>query len=460
MATSPQAHPDRGVRRTRNAREASSGLRGRLWVAFVLQLAAISVATLLSVFGAWIVLRDVLIQNALKQESAHFWARLERNRAAELPDTFNMHGFLLTDESQTHVPKQLREFKVGTYHAVNLRGGEALVYVSEPDPRRQPQLRGKLFLVFEQEQVDRLALWFGFVPLTIVLAVIYSTTWLTYRVSRRAISPLIWLASQVRGFDPKYPDLAALEPSNLPPDADGDVRVLSESIHGFAKRLEEFVDRERNFTRDASHELRSPITVIKVAADVLLEEEGMSAFGQRTAARIKRAVRDMEALIEALLILAREADVGLPDEDFVVGEIAADEVEKAQDLVKGKPVDVRLQCEHDFALHAPPKVLAVMLSNLLRNACLYTEQGTVTVTVSRDFVRVDDTGAGMSAEDLARAGQQPFFRGAQSDVRGGHGVGLTIVRRLSERFAWPMELRSQPGAGTSATIRFPNPQPL
>ena len=51
------------------------GLRGRLWVAFVLQIAAISVATLLSVYGAWVVLRDVLIQNALMQEAQHYWVR-------------------------------------------------------------------------------------------------------------------------------------------------------------------------------------------------------------------------------------------------------------------------------------------------------------------------------------------------------------------------------------------------
>jgi len=445
----------------RGLRAAADGsLRGKLWVAFVLQLSAISVATLLSVYGAWVVLRDVLIQNALMQEASHFWERLDRDPSAKVPDTYNMHGYLLLPGTEATVPEALHGFAAGSYHSVNLRGSDALVYVAEPDRQLHPDLQGRLFLVFEQEQVDRLALWFGFVPLTMVLAVIYITTWLTYRVSRRAVSPVIWLAAQVRNFDPKRPDLAALEPASLPVDADGDVQVLASAIHGFASRLEDFVERERNFTRDASHELRSPITVIKVAADVLLEEEGLSEFGKRSATRIKRSIRDMEALIEAFLILAREADVGLPEEDFVVGEIVDDEVDKAQDLVHGKPVEVRRQREHDFALHAPPKVLAVMLSNLLRNACLYTEQGSVTVTVGRDFLRVEDTGVGMSAEDLAKVGQQPFFRGAQSSVRGGHGVGLTIVQRLSDRFGWPFELSSQLGVGISAPIRFPNPQPL
>jgi signal transduction histidine kinase len=444
----------------RTAQPAQGGLRGRLWVAFVLQIAAISVATLLSVYGAWVVLRDVLIQNALVQEAQHYWERLERDPDAEVPDTFNMHGYLARGGDFATVPEALHGFVPQSYHAVSLRGSSALVYVSEPDAKRHPQLKGRLYLVFEQEQVDRLALWFGFVPLTMVLVVIYITTWLTYRVSRRAVSPVIWLAGQVRAFDPKKPDLATLEPANLPRDADEDIQVLAGAIHSFASRLEEFIERERNFTRDASHELRSPITVIKVAADVLLEEDALSEFGQRSAQRIRRSIRDMEALIEAFLILAREADVGLPEEDFVVGEIVEDEVERAQDLVRGKPVEVRLLREADFALHAPPKVFSVMLSNLLRNACAYTNEGSVTVTLGRDFVRVEDTGVGMSEEVLERVGRQPFFRGDQAATRGGHGVGLTIVRRLSDRFGWPVELTSKLGVGTCATIRFPNPQSI
>jgi signal transduction histidine kinase len=445
---------------TRTAQPAQGGLRGRLWVAFVLQIAAISVATLLSVYGAWVVLRDVLIQNALVQEAQHYWERLERDPDAQVPDTFNMHGYLARGGDVSTVPESLRGFAPQSYHAVSLRGSSALVYVAEPDPKRHPGLKGRLYLVFEQEQVDRLALWFGFVPLTMVLVVIYITTWLTYRVSRRAVSPVIWLAGQVRAFDPKKPDLASLEPASLPRDADEDIQVLAGAIHSFASRLEEFIERERNFTRDASHELRSPITVIKVAADVLLEEEQISEFGQRSAQRIRRSIRDMEALIEAFLILAREADVGLPEEDFVVGEIVEDEVDRAQDLVRGKPVEVRLVREADFALHAPPKVFSVMLSNLLRNACAYTNEGSVTVTLGRDFVRVEDTGVGMSEEVLERVGRQPFFRGDQAATRGGHGVGLTIVRRLSDRFGWPVEMTSKLGVGTRATIRFPNPQSI
>jgi signal transduction histidine kinase len=285
-----------------------------------------------------------------------------------------------------------------------------------------------------------------------VLLIIYVTTWLTYRASRRAISPVIALAKAVRGWDPKHPDLAALDPQNFSSDPDGDVETLAYALHSFASRIEEFVERERNFTRDASHELRSPLTVIKVAADVVLEEE-LSPFSQRAVERIRRSVRDMEAMIEAFLILAREADTGLPQEDFVANEAVREELERAQPLVEGKPVELSFEEQATFELHAPPKVFAAMIGNLIRNACLYTEAGKVHVLVGAGFVSVKDSGIGMSAEELKQA-FQPYFRGNRS-TRGGYGVGLSLVQRLSERFGWPVEMQSELGVGTTATIRFP-----
>ncbi|HRG16969.1 MAG TPA: HAMP domain-containing sensor histidine kinase, partial [Pseudomonadota bacterium] len=342
------------------------GLRGRLWVAFVMQTVAIALATLLGVYAAMLVLRDVLIQRALVEEAQHYWKRLDLDANAALPDTYNMQGYLrLPGQAAATIPAYLRDLDPG-YHSMHAPGVDELVLVGDRDGRR-------LWLVFDQHQVDRLALWFGLVPLTLVLGTVYLVSWITYRASRRAVSPVIRLAEVVREQDPKHPDWRAICTVAGAGDADDEVMILADAIRSFAERNADFVERERNFTRDASHELRTPLTVVKVAADVL-EEEALTAFGARSVQRIKRATRDMEALIQAFLILAREGDTGLPNERFVVNDIAAEEVERAQDLVAGKSVTVRLIETARIEIDAPPRVFAVLISNLLRNACQYTEQ--------------------------------------------------------------------------------------
>ena len=74
------------------------GLRRKIWVVFVLQIAAISFATVVGVYGAAAILKDVLIKEALKDEAGHYFQRLAADPAAELPDTYNMRGYLVRQE--------------------------------------------------------------------------------------------------------------------------------------------------------------------------------------------------------------------------------------------------------------------------------------------------------------------------------------------------------------------------
>ncbi|MCX7042418.1 MAG: HAMP domain-containing sensor histidine kinase [Gammaproteobacteria bacterium] len=423
-----------------------SGLRRKIWVAFILQAAAISFAAVLGVYGASAVLKHVLIQRALQEEAAHFWGRREDDPAATVPDTYNMNGYLVRTGDLSRVPEPLQPLPVG-FHSLPRAQGGSLVMVEDRGGMR-------LYLLFKQEQVDSLAFWFGMAPLALVLAVVYLIAWTTYRTSKRVVSPVIWLANQVRHWDPKHPDATALKPENLPVDVEGETLTLASSLHDFASRIGSFVEREHNFTRDASHELRTPLTVIRVAGDMMDGDESLSPMARRSLKRIQGAGRDMEALIEAFLILAREGDTGLPDDDFSVGAVACEELEKSRPLLAGKPVELELHREADLQLHAPARVFSVMLGNLLRNACHYTEQGKVVVTVRRDSVQVADTGVGMSPDELARV-FEPFYR-AGDGRKDGQGIGLSIVRRLSERYGWPVRLESEPGKGTTATISFPS----
>jgi len=134
--------------------------------------------------------------------------------------------------------------------------------------------------------------------------------------------------------------------------------------------------------------------------------------------------------------------------------VLADELDRARLLATDKPIGSRLQATHRVFVDAPEKLLPVMLGNLLRNAFSYTDAGEVTVEVGAGTVVIRDTGVGI-APDKLDAMYQPFVRG-DTARRGGHGVGLTIVRRLSDRFGWPVTIDSTLGIGTRVTIRFPD----
>jgi signal transduction histidine kinase len=423
----------------------------RFWVMFSLWVAAISIVTALGAYAAVSSVPQAVARQELDREAIYLTRQLALDPNAPLPNTWLIHGYLQAPgQSNAAVPPDLRVLATG-YHRVHLADGTSSTVRVSDTPH------GRLYLLFNNDRPSSVVVLFALIPLALVVLIIYFATWLTYRASRKALSPLVALARVVRHWNPDHPDPAALAPERLPAATDSDVEVLVAALHSFAKRLDAFVERERNFTRDASHELRTPLTVMKVAADVLADEEGLSPFAQRSLDRIRRSVREMEALIETFLVLARESESGLREEDFLANDVVAAEVSRYRELLGRKPVVLVLLERARFALHAPPRVFAVMVGNLIRNACLYTEQGSVTVEVEADRVRVIDTGSGMSEEDIERA-FQPFYRGSRTGGKG-HGIGLAIVRRIADRYGWQVTLDSELGRGTTATAQFPAAQP-
>lgn len=418
------------------------GLSRKIRIAFILQAVMIGLAIVLSVYLISVVVNHGLFNTALQEEADHYWQLYEASDAQPPPNTYSLRGYLVPrGHSSLVLPENLRGLAPGFHE---LKDDGMLVLVDERGA-------GRLYLVFLRSQAERLAFWFGTVPVVTALVAIYVISWLTYRSSKRLVSPVSWLARQVAQWDPRRPDSSALAPGRLPADLQGEARQLAAALHRLAERVSAHVARERNFTRDASHELRTPLTVIRMASDMALGEDSPPRVA-RALQRIQRAGRDMEAVIDAFLILAREAEVEPQSEDFDLVELAEHEADNARALLIGKPVELHVDARARPQLHAPPRVMHVLVSNLLRNACSYTDHGRIELIVEADRVRVRDTGIGMSTEALQRA-FEPFYRVDASRPHG-TGLGLSIVSRLCERFGWKVELESRLGEGTTATIRF------
>ena len=256
-------------------------------------------------------------------------------------------------------------------------------------------------------------------PVWAVLALIVITTVLAWLAARREWQPVTALARLIDGWD-QHPDLAALSPERLSRRTDAAIASLARGLHGFATRIAGYTERERNFTRDASHELRSPLTVIKMSVDMLAEEQGLSDFGERSLQRIRRSTREMEALVEALLILARESDNGVDDEVFVVNDALRHELDFARDMLVGRPIELQLEEPSRFALRGSPRVFAVLFWQLIRNACQQTERGRVVVTVMPGMVVVANQSEPLS--EPGNGGKMPLY-GADR-----HGFELAPVK--------------------------------
>jgi signal transduction histidine kinase len=245
-------------------------------------------------------------------------------------------------------------------------------------------------------------------------------------------------------------------PDNLPTDLsntffDDEVGVLAKALEQAMKRVETYVEREYRFSRYASHELRTPVTIIKGAVGLLKKKfasEKDPAY--RPLKRIERAVTNMENIIETLLWLSREDTAIEQNQVFAVVSIVRETIEQNRYLLVDKPVEIELISENIPQLSIPAPIFQIMLTNLIRNAIQHTATGKISVLVQDDRVSVSDTGAGMDPEELKLV-TQLHLRGDRYE---GFGLGLSIVKRLCDRLEWQLKIESQRGRGTMAQLIF------
>ncbi len=417
------------------------GLIHKINRAFIFQGLFISIAALLSVFFAKVVLEETLIKEAIQQEAEYFWKRYQSDDTFALPDTQNLTGYFdieqLPGDIKTRLPLTQGFHESSEQHIV--------VYKTRQDDK-------DLYLLYYRDQVDSLAMYYGLFPLTLILIFLYTALWFSYRFSRRMVSPVSWLASQVNRIDFSAKKISPINLDEIPFETDDEIQLLANSIVHLGERVDNFIERERNFTRDASHELRSPLTVIRIATDMLQSEHSLSELASNSLQKIRRAADDMEDLTEAFLLLARESDDAISMEAVNVNDIVKQEIERAKPFNRLKNIPVSVTEHHVLIITASDKVLSILLGNLIRNAILYTDTGAIKATITEKSVIIEDSGIGMSKEEINKI-FIPHYRASNNDSIG-HGVGLTIVKRLSERFHWLLDIKSFPGKGTRIEVSF------
>jgi signal transduction histidine kinase len=233
-----------------------------------------------------------------------------------------------------------------------------------------------------------------------------------------------------------------------------ELSAVAASFNRMADTLASSLRAQRDFVANASHQLRTPLTGLKLRLEAIRGEGGVAA---ENAAKAEAEVDRLEALVEDLLELARASTV-LPTGTTVdLAEVAGQAVERWQDPAAEAGQTVALGEHASAPVFADPGDLAHVLDNLIENAVRYCPAGThITVETSspnsRAALVVADDGPGIPPAERARVFER-FYRGSEARRSGpGTGLGLAIVYELVERWGGDVRLLDGPGTRVAATF--------
>jgi signal transduction histidine kinase len=230
---------------------------------------------------------------------------------------------------------------------------------------------------------------------------------------------------------------------------DREVVTLAAAFDAYARRVASLLGREKEFTGNVSHELRTPLTTIKTGCELLAQDGGLSDRSRARVHAIAASADHIAGLIDALLLLGRE--VPIEAESVVsLAEVAEEAAAPLRAAFEAKGLRFVVDVAPSAIARVNRTALQLTLTNLLKNAVVYTDGGEIRVRWVDGVLAVSDTGVGIAPADLPHIFQRAF-RGANARASG-TGIGLAIVRRIAERFGWCIDAESEPGRGTTFRI--------
>lgn len=371
-----------------------------------------------------------LHSDLLDQVRAH--ASLEQPLVLPMTDTTY---YKLPAEQQTLLPEAFRGYPEGGHEVLLADGAYNLFVHYEPGWEH--------VLVQDQSEFERYELRvFGGAGLA-VLGVWILGFWLSRRLSRQILQPVSRLAEEVEKL--RHQPGARLQDA-YPQD---EVGQLVHTFEEYAARLQELLRREQQFSANASHELRTPMMVIRGALDMLRETGSGTAAESRQLDRMAAALDDMQRQVELFLQLSRAPEAAARhDTPIPLKPLAARCIETWQGQARARGLTLTLSAGEGDGPLVPATLAGAVINNLLRNALAHTTEGGIELCLGPGWLAVCDSGEGIEPDVLAQVRERGMSSG------GGFGLGLAIVERVCEHQGWQLSLAANRPKGTRVRIGF------
>jgi signal transduction histidine kinase len=247
----------------------------------------------------------------------------------------------------------------------------------------------------------------------------------------------------------------------LPQNKD-ELHLLSKTINNLLDRVENAIEREKQFTSDASHELRTPLAVIKGTLEVLVRKPRSQEEYKEKIDFCVNEVNRLNLLVDELLLLARfeNQKQSLKIEKVSLNAVFLDIISRNSSIINEKKLNCEALFSKDFYIQTDTYLFSIIVNNILTNAVKYSKaNGLITFDISvknnKVFCTISDCGIGIASEDLQKIFDQ-FYRSKSNEhpeIKG-TGLGLSIVKRLCILLQIDLKIESTEGKGTKVILGF------
>ncbi|MGB2078988.1 MAG: sensor histidine kinase [Vibrio sp.] len=370
-------------------------------------------------------------ESQLEVISLHHWLDTEAQHYIERYDEVGLKARLpneaefLSYWTETPIPNWLRSYDSPGFYE-HLLGEEDKHFIVFPHPSGQ----GLMYLMFQDDADDYLdgyegslhSFTFIFGCLLTLAVSLYG-----YFFVRSIAKPLNQIEQKIQQMSPDMPDFAVDSPYK-------ETRHIEQALLDNKQHIAHFFQREKEFSRFSSHELRTPIMVIKGSSDILAKVPDQPNIAKRAIKRMQLASDEMKILTETFLLLGKETIEPHHFDTFQIDELLSQELDHLQGMFAKQGASYQLNITHPQSVYAPKSFILIVINNLIKNAFSYSI-GDIIIDLAANQLTITNR----------HDGNETF--------NAGYGCGLVIVERICERQKWHFDIQDD-GQSFKASLTF------
>ncbi len=383
------------------------------------------------------ILEDDLLARQTEFELYNILELLTADPNAPLPRSASLSIYLQSRQDSMPLPDYLAGLADGVTHDIKV-GDKAYHVMVAPVADDRVYIQTDVTEIERSEKLLEYILIVAWIVLLVVMFFIART------LSKKLSAPIQQLSQELSRINP---DERGIQLSHR--FADDEVGRIAQAFDSYTQKMDSYVEKQMAFAAMASHELRSPLTIVQTSADLISSRHDDPDILPHLE-KITRASANMANMIHALLAVTRDQPTRNTGEQVGLRALVDEITDNMQPEINAKEISIYNELGPDISIKADKTLTTVVLTNLIKNGVKHGQQSSIRIDMQGPKLCITDSGIGIDSDAL----QHIFDFGFRGQNSQGYGVGLYISKLICDYQGWSLELAANPTGGIIAKVRF------
>ncbi len=385
------------------------------------------------------ILEDALLAKQTDFELKNIQYLLNQDPDTPLPGSASLSIYLASRQDSRPIPEYLMDLADGVHHDLKVADKAYHVMVA-------PGASDRIYIQYDVTEIERSEALLSNILLVAWIVLIVVMFFIARILSKKLSRPIAQLSQDLSRINPDERGIRLSDRFE-----DDEVGRIAQAFDSYTGKMDSYVEKQIGFAAMASHELRSPLTIVQTSADLIAYRDNDPAI-KPYLEKIQRASANMANIIHALLAVTRDQPTRNADQEIQLQPLVDEILDAMKKEVRAKQIEIDNNLAPEICVKADKTLLTVVLTNLIKNGVKHGQDSSIRIEIEGPVLSITDTGIGIDSDEL----QHIFDFGYRGQNSQGYGVGLYISKLICDYQGWSLELVPNPQGGIIARVGFTN----